>query len=54
MCDKSRIVLILEDRRKVILECEKEIYARKLAEIFRCGKTPVSFNIGTVGNHMVM
>ena len=43
MCaDKSRIVLTLEERRKVIVESEKGISARKLSEIFKCGRTQVN------------
>ena len=44
MCDKSKVVLTLEERRKVILEREKGISARKLAEIFKCDRMQVIFN----------
>ena len=44
MCDKSSI-LTLEERRKVILESEKGISARKLFEIFKFGRMQVTFNI---------
>ena len=45
MYDKSRVVLTLEEKRKVILESKKEISARKLAKILKCSETQVTFNI---------
>ena len=39
MCDKSKVVLTMEERRKVILEGEKGICTRKVAEIFKRGRT---------------
>ncbi|KAJ4443982.1 hypothetical protein ANN_05771 [Periplaneta americana] len=41
-CKTKRTVLTLEERMKLIRESEKGISARKLAKIFKCGKTQVN------------
>ena len=42
MSNKGRVCLNLEAKRNVIFESDKGVSARKLADVFKCGRTQIN------------